>query len=265
MTNNESVITDQDTMGRRRVLHGVKENTQSIDVRHPAEVGNIIEEHSTRGFPIEELHVSIKEKDAPMVSLLDLEEKKVITERSEAEESSSNNGGEIVKLQSQVEWLASELVRTQQQMKKQQEEYFRSGSMEVTGEMKDNQELITNVKDLVTKISNDVLMPSDKVQGSVSKTMLKLEALAEQLNEKVLHQIDKEREQYNEELSFQKLEKLRLVEEICALRQELQGGKNEWAIERDKLVSEIELSLKHKEGMERKHRWEQVSQTFAPF
>jgi hypothetical protein len=43
-------------------------------------------------------------------------------------------------------------------------------------------------------------MPSHKLQGSVSKTMLKLEALAENLNEKVLHQLDKVREQYNEEL-----------------------------------------------------------------
>ncbi len=251
-------------MGRSRVPHGVKENTQSMDVRNSSEVGNIIEEHWTKGIPIEELDVSIKEKDEPMVSLLDPKEINVITKHSEAEESTNENRGEIVKLQSQVEMLAAELIRTQQQMRKQQEEYFRSDAVEVTGDMKGNQELITDFKDLVTKISNDVLMPSHKLQGSVSKTMLKLEALAENLNEKVLHQLDKEREQYNEELLFQKTEKLRLVEEICALRQELQHGKNEWAIERDKLVTKIELSMKHKDDMEKKCRWEQVSLTFAP-
>jgi len=128
-------------MGRSRVPHGVKENTQSMDVRNLAEVGNIIEEHWTKGIPIEELNVSIKEKDEPMVSLLVLKEINVITKHSEAEESTNENCGEIVKLQSQVEMLAAELIRTQQQMRKQQEEYFRSDAVEVTGDMKGNQEL----------------------------------------------------------------------------------------------------------------------------
>jgi hypothetical protein len=123
-------------MGRSRVPHGVKENTQSMDVRNSAEVGNIIEEHWTKGIPIEEVNVSIKEKDEPMVSLLDPKEINVITKHSEAEESTNENCGEIVKLQSQVEMLAAELIRTQQQMRKQQEEYFRSDAVEVRGDMK---------------------------------------------------------------------------------------------------------------------------------
>lgn len=232
----------------------VKENTQSIDVSNSAEIGSIVEERSIR----------VQEKDTAMISSLDLKEKNVLLAYSESEEFSTISRGELVKLQSHVEKLAEALVQTQQRsMQKQQEEHALLDTVELTGKMsKCNQDLLMDIKDLVTKISNDVLMPSQQLHGSVSKTMLKLEAFAEQLNEKVMNLIDKEREQYNEELSFQKMEKKRLVEEIGSLRLELQRGKEEWSSERGKLVTEIELSLKRKEDIERKYRWEQVRDTF---
>jgi hypothetical protein len=256
--NSESVITERNSFGR------VKENIRSLDESNSAEMGNRVQERLTKGSPTKELHGSMQEKDTAMISSLDLQEKKVLMAYSESNESSTVSRGELVKLQSQVEKLAEALTQTHQRsMQKQQEEYALSDTVELTGKMsKCNQELLMDIKDLVTKISNDVLMPSQQLHGSVSKTMLKLEDFAEQLNEKVMNLIDKEREQYNEELSFQKMEKKRLVEEIGSLRQELQRGKDEWSSERDKLVTEIELSLKRKEDIERKYRWEQVRDNF---
>jgi hypothetical protein len=256
----ESEISEQDIQNGR-VLHAANEISEPIGLSTMAETSSTHEERSTRSSQIEALKVSLNEKDSSIIALR-AEQEKVMMQLIESENLRGMKQGEIVQLQNQVEKLAGELARAQQQIKKQQEESSRLAIEVSKVELEGRQEFLLDIKQMLTKISNDILMPSEKMHDStdtVTKALKRLETFAAASNEQMLQLIEEERKQHFDELSFQKFEKQRLVDEVYELKHELKRGKDEWASERSKLVALIENSFSHKEDIERMYKLEQVS------